>query len=291
MTLSNNLGQGEFSLDPSNWIPVNQITFDAGVNTKNIYYKGKQGGIHMLSASSSAFNIGAQNLEVKDNVQMAITSTNNLFGVNKPGLISYALKDISTNPVTFTKDIYIDLSNNSSYGRFVADPSSMTSLTKMKVAKNTSMGSVYYRNSLTGDYNITLSREGFTTATYGVTVKNQLTFANVAKTVSYGEITSKYNIQMLAPQSQSGSKAKGAISYTGLQPNDGDILTIDQVTFEFDTNGSITVGRVSVGLGDVADNTWKNLVGLVNSYVPNVFTVIDTTSKTVFIEAKTSGNL
>ena len=145
---------------------------------------------------------------MKDNVQLTITSINNIFGVNKPGQISYALKDTSTNPITFTKDIYIDLSNDSSYGRFVTDPSSMTSLSKVRVAKGNSMGSVYYRNSLTGNYNVTLSREGFTSATYGVIVKNQLTFANVTKTVSYGEITSKYNIQMLAPQSQSGSKAK-----------------------------------------------------------------------------------
>lgn len=188
--------------------PVTQITFNAGENTKTVYYKGKAGGIHLLGASNSAFNNGTQSVDIRDNLILTITSTVNTFGVNKPGQISYSITDQNSNPVAFTKDIYLNLSNTSPYGRFVADPTSMTTLSQMKLTKLTSMGSVYYRNSLTGNYTATISRDGFSTANFNATIKNQLTFANTSKTVTYGGVTSKYVVQMLTPMSQSGTKSK-----------------------------------------------------------------------------------
>lgn len=42
VNLTNNTGYGEYSLDANTWIPVNQITFNPGENTKTVYYKGTQ---------------------------------------------------------------------------------------------------------------------------------------------------------------------------------------------------------------------------------------------------------
>lgn len=162
--------------------------------------------------------------------------------------MSFELRDISANPVTFTKDIYLSLSNNSPYGRFTDSATGIVSMFTVKIPKNLNSSSFYYRNSVTGLYTLTTFRDGFIPANFNVTVKNKLTIANAIKTVSYGNVTSRYNLQMLVPNSSSGTRSKGTISYTDTQPNDGDIITVDSLVFEFDSNSSITSGRILIGI-------------------------------------------
>ncbi|MDD4530847.1 MAG: hypothetical protein PHO80_04855, partial [Candidatus Gracilibacteria bacterium] len=289
LNLTDSLGQGEFSLSNTSWSPINQVTFNIGENTKTIYFRGKQAGTHQIIASNLSFGDGSQNIAVKNGIKLIYTNSNNLFGVNRFEKISYNITDSADNPITFTKDVYINVKNDSSYGRFAEEENSITNTTRVKLNKNTNSGYFYYRNSVTGAYKITTYREGFIDSDYSVIVKNRLALANTNKTISYGEITSLYKLQFLTPYSSSGTKAKGSIHYSENQPNDGDIITIDQTTFEFDNNGIIGSGRIFIGIGNNSNNTWKAFSSIANSEIQNILSVIDMNNKTVFVEARTPG--
>ena len=49
-----------------------------------------------------------------------------------------------------------------------------------------------------------------------------------------------------------------ALPFSG-QPADGDILTLDDFVFEFDNNGGVVAGHISVTIGATIDDTKINL--------------------------------
>lgn len=66
-----------------------------------------------------------------------------------------------------------------------------------------------------------------------------------------------------------GNKAVGSIHLTG-QPSDGDIVTIGNKVFEFDSNASVTAGRVAVTIAGSAALTAAALIAAINSNKPTV---------------------
>ena len=91
---------------------------------------------------------------------------------------------------------------------------------------------------------------------------------------------------LIDPRNTLGRKAKGTIVYSGgVQPTDGDTIKIDNVTFEFDTNNSITAGNVPVGISDTVANTWAAFRDQVNRRVFNANATLDVDTNRLYIEA------
>ncbi|MEO8602985.1 MAG: hypothetical protein ABI629_10440 [bacterium] len=80
----------------------------------------------------------------------------------------------------------------------------------------------------------------------------------------------------------------GKIAYSG-QPADGDALTVNGVTFEFDNNAAVTGGRTAVTIGVSADATFAALAAAISTNVPNVHASADATTDIVTLTALEQG--
>ena len=60
-------------------------------------------------------------------------------------------------------------------------------------------------------------------------------------------------------------KARGKLTYVA-NPNDGDTVTIDRVTYEFDSNSSLTnTSRTAIAITDTKESTFIKLRDLINA--------------------------
>lgn len=79
------------------------------------------------------------------------------------------------------------------------------------------------------------------------------------------------------------------LTYTGQTPVDGNLVTINGVTMEFESGGGVGSGHVSVDLGADADAAFANLAAAINTNVPGVSAVHDATAETVVCSAPDEG--
>lgn len=73
-------------------------------------------------------------------------------------------------------------------------------------------------------------------------------------------------------------------------PSDGETVTIDRVTYEFDSNASVGAGRVMVGITDTAEGTFVKLRDLVNGGgVASVYATLLPDTRVMYFEAREAG--
>lgn len=67
-----------------------------------------------------------------------------------------------------------------------------------------------------------------------------------------------------------GVLATADITYSG-QPANGETFTMNSIVYEFSSDASVTPGRIKIDIGASADDTYDNLVTVVNQTDPNVY--------------------
>lgn len=85
-----------------------------------------------------------------------------------------------------------------------------------------------------------------------------------------------------------GLAAVGTISYFG-QPTDGEIITLDTITFEFDDNVAVGPGNVAVTIGPTMDDSYANLAAIIEATSPMVTASHDEALNTCTITARDVG--
>lgn len=88
---------------------------------------------------------------------------------------------------------------------------------------------------------------------------------------------------------QVGKKAFGNIYYGATNPTDGHVITIANLTYEFDNNSVVTSGNVPVVIDPSVQTTFDNLVSAINATSAYVRAIHYPSKKTVFIEALLAG--
>lgn len=68
----------------------------------------------------------------------------------------------------------------------------------------------------------------------------------------------------------SGALAEATLTYTG-NPNNGNTFELNGVTYEFSDDASVTPGRIKIAIEASADDTYDNVVTVINETDPNVY--------------------
>ncbi|MGE4443927.1 MAG: hypothetical protein AB7E37_02970 [Candidatus Altimarinota bacterium] len=151
---------------------------------------------------------------------------------------------------------------------------------------------IYFKSSSSGNKEIEIKSENGryeATNLSSLEVKNKIDIHTQNKKVIKGELSSKIGFRLTDPRKSKQSQAIGSIKYSG-NPLDGDTLTIDKVTYEFDNNGVVTNGNVLVGITDTAGATFTKLRDLINNGgVPSVYSTLLLDTRTLYVEARESG--